>query len=313
MIYEKDPDTKKRRSRLRPPEDVRSVDVPHLRIVDDELWNAVKARQDSLRVKAEADDFQRPAFWRQQRPRYLLSGLCICGCCGGGYSTISRTHLGCSAARNKGAAACSNRRTISREDLEGQVLRALSTHLMAPAIYRSFVAGFTDEWNKLQNCRSGEREAKERELKTVEAAIDRLVRAIEGGAPFEPLNARLSEHAKRKISLEIEVASIEEPAPRLMPNLADLYQAKIKDLRDALDDPDAFAVMDQIRSLIIEVRLTPDKLDPKSPLTIELRGELAAMLALGSGEHKNAATPERVAAQMKLVAGAGFEPAAFRL
>ena len=43
--YVKDPRTGKRVARLNPPEQYETVEVPDLRIVDDELWQAVKARQ----------------------------------------------------------------------------------------------------------------------------------------------------------------------------------------------------------------------------------------------------------------------------
>ncbi len=68
---------------------------------------------------------------------------------------------------------------------------------------------------------------------------------------------------------------------------------------------------ERIRALIDEIRLIPCPADPKAPLRIEVRGALAAMLALGSGSSEAAASA--LASQFKLVAGAGFEPAAFRL
>ena len=41
----KDPETGKRVTRLNPPEEWIAVEVPALRIVDDELWRAAKNRQ----------------------------------------------------------------------------------------------------------------------------------------------------------------------------------------------------------------------------------------------------------------------------
>jgi site-specific DNA recombinase len=103
----------------------------------------------------------------------------------------------------------------------------------------------------------------------------------------------------------------EAPAPRLMPNLADLFREKVAALQEALMGEDAAVAREQIRSLIDEVRLIPSPTDPSAPLAIEVRGQLAAILALGSGSSEVAASA--LASQFKLVAGAGFEPAAFRL
>jgi hypothetical protein len=49
LRYVKDPDTGKRISRRNPPSGWVITDVPQLRIVDDELWHQVKARQAELR------------------------------------------------------------------------------------------------------------------------------------------------------------------------------------------------------------------------------------------------------------------------
>ena len=96
-----------------------------------------------------------------------------------------------------------------------------------------------------------------------------------------------------------------------MPDLAELYRAKVAALQEVLAGEDAAAAREQIRALIEEIRLIPDPDDPKAPLGIEVRGELAAMLALGTGQDRPAT--EQLEKQIKLVAGAGFEPAAFRL
>jgi len=67
-------------------------------------------------MTTEADDFSSVPWKRACCTRYLLSGLLICGSCGGGFSTISQHHNGCSTARNKGT--CDNLLTIRRDILE---------------------------------------------------------------------------------------------------------------------------------------------------------------------------------------------------
>ena len=310
LRYVKDPNTGKRRSRINASDEILAKAVPHLRIVSDDLWDAVRKRQVELDGKKEAVD-DGSGFWSKQRPKYLFSGLVRCGACDGGASMISATHLGCSAARNKGEAACTNRRTIKRTMVEAEVLGALRTRLMAPDIYRSFVAGFTQEWNKEQGARDAEQTGKRDELKRVNRKIGNLVDAIAENGSSAALQTRLKEQEGRKLALEGELAVAEAPAPRLMPNLAELYRAKVESLQDALEADDADAARARIRSLVEEIRLVPAPTDPNAPLTIEVRGQLAAMLALGSGEDDKAS--EAFASQLKMVAGAGFEPAAFRL
>lgn len=90
--YVKDPTSGKRVSRINPPEAWIVSKVPELRIVDDALWQAAKARQDALAIEhatviaaVRACHAARRAnpLNATHRPRSLLSGLLICGCCGG--------------------------------------------------------------------------------------------------------------------------------------------------------------------------------------------------------------------------------------
>lgn len=59
LRYIKDPDTGKRVSRPNPPSEWVTTAVPELRIVDDELWNQVKARQLEMRRLASSGDPKR--------------------------------------------------------------------------------------------------------------------------------------------------------------------------------------------------------------------------------------------------------------
>ena len=85
LAYMKDPDSGRRRSRARTGQERIVTDVPALRIVDQNLWEAVKARQATLDAHAgrrganeavdSATDGGPAPFWSQQRPRYLFSGM----------------------------------------------------------------------------------------------------------------------------------------------------------------------------------------------------------------------------------------------
>ena len=137
--YVKDPRTGKRVARPNPPEQWESVAVPDLRIVDDALWLAVKARQQEVGFRMARDD-NGNALNRAHRRKYMLSGLLECGVCGGGYTIMAKERYGCAGHRNKGT--CANDRTISRREIEGRVLTALRQSLLAPSCSRSSPAPF---------------------------------------------------------------------------------------------------------------------------------------------------------------------------
>jgi site-specific DNA recombinase len=92
--------------------------VPDLRIIADDLWQAVKARQKSLRSTRTGK--KSSGYWDRRRPHYLFSGLMRCGCCGGGFVVLNAERIGCANASNKGT--CDNRHTIRRDALEATVL-----------------------------------------------------------------------------------------------------------------------------------------------------------------------------------------------
>jgi len=86
--YVKDPRTGKRVARPNPADKWEVVAVPELRIVDDELWNKVKARQREVRNEIGRDAGGN-ALNRAHRRRFLLSGLLVCRDCGGAYTIVA--------------------------------------------------------------------------------------------------------------------------------------------------------------------------------------------------------------------------------
>ena len=81
----KDPETGKRVSRLNPPAERTTHDLPELRIIAADDWEAVQARKRAvIGVPAR----------QQLRPKHLFSGLARCGHCGGAYVIQTRDKLG---------------------------------------------------------------------------------------------------------------------------------------------------------------------------------------------------------------------------
>ena len=149
QTFVKDPDSGKRQARLNAPEAWITKDMPELRIIDEALWQATKARQTSLKITQNEDGSEQENCFRdRRRPSYLLSGLVKCGCCGGGYAMISAEMLGCSKARNNGT--CNNRKNIRRDKLEHRVLNGLKCQLMHPDLFKVFCDEFTKEMNRLR-------------------------------------------------------------------------------------------------------------------------------------------------------------------
>ena len=136
--------------------------------------------------------------------------MLTCGACGGGMSMISATHIGCSAARNKGT--CENRRTIARAELERRVLGALSSRLMDPELFAVFCEEFTAETNRLRRKAAAQVADRAQELARVTAAIDRLVQAIIDGTPARAVKEKIDALEARRDELEAQPRRAGEPA-----------------------------------------------------------------------------------------------------
>jgi site-specific DNA recombinase len=172
-----------------------------------------------------------------------------------------------------------------------------------PALFKVFCEEFHRELNRLRNQERAEAAAKRAELDQLERRIRRIVELITGddAPPLRALKQELTALEARQLVLQQELAEAAAPALLLHPNLAEVYRQRVERLQEALQDRDTRdEAFELIRSLIDEIRLVPDK----GQLHIELRGELAGILAISADSKE----PDRAAAigraqQIKMVAG----------
>ena len=317
--YIKDPDSGKRQARMNPEADWITEEVPHLRIINDALWTRVKQRQGAIRediLTERAGNRDAPKIERGHRPRYLLSGLLSCGCCGAGYIMISNARYGCSAARNRGT--CSNKKTIARKDVETRVLNGLQTRLMHPDLIQEYITTWQHEMQTERLETLAARGDQERRLSKVTKEIDAVVTAITEGMFHPSMKAKMDALEAERTELEAKLAALPQPETvvAIHPGLAETYARKVADLTEALNDPAARPeAADLLRGVIESVTLTPDP-DAPNGHVIELRGELGAILSLCGNDVATNANARRGAAgvrQVTMVAGVGFEPTTFRL
>jgi len=129
QTYLRSPETGKRVARVRDEAERIEIDLPHLRIADDELWEAVQAKLAAIRASPRSTQQRKTAFWTQRRPKHLLTGLVHCGECSGLMTAVGKDYLACAAARSD--AGCAGRKSIRRSRVEEVVLDGLKSRLMA--------------------------------------------------------------------------------------------------------------------------------------------------------------------------------------
>ena len=301
----KDPTTGKRQARPNPAKDWIIHELPELRVIPEDLWASVKAKQEATRSDVIRDGINRPE--RAHRAKHLFSGLLKCACCGGGYTIVGKAHYGCANSRNKGI--CDNRLTIKRVDLESRVLTGLKDQLLDPDLIAEFVNAYHAEYNRLTAETTKNKAVSERDLAKVSKQIDKIIEAIAEGLLHPSMKAKLDSLEEQKARLEVELANAEPEQPVLLhPALSQMYKKKVADLTAVLNDHETKAEATTIiRSMLSEIRLTPRE----GALEIELVGELAGLLSLGQKE--TASKRYASGRSVTLVAGVGFEPTTFRL
>ena len=282
LSYHKDPDTERRTRRDNDQKDWVVGEAPHLRIIDQALWDQVKARQEQLAQKQTPQD--------KRRPPHLLSYLLKCGACGGGFTIVGRGYYSCYQSRNKGI--CTNRKTIHKDKLHNAVLDALETQLLNHDLLQHFSEAYNAHLHHICEAQQGHIKQAEHQLKKLDTEKAKLIEAIKAGIPAESLKEEFTRNTQQREHL---LNSIEQrrqlPKQQIFkPDMTERYHAAIammkhsisgdKTSNDIYSDDERSEGIDLIRRLVDKVVLTPNS--RKQKLDVCLHGDLANLLTMES-------------------------------
>ena len=272
-----DPRTRKTLIRPNPESEWLIEPAPHLRIIDDALWQKaqdLRARFDGKRVDTT------------RRPKHLLSGLGRCGICGGSWSVIGRERWGCSKYREGGANACSNNRVIKTEIMEARVIEGLQNQMLDPAYVEAYLREYHLEHERKSREIARESDRLRRRHREAAAKFDRLVEAVANGAnEFTEIREVLARAREERDALAEEIAGIEQlPVIALHPTILGNYRSEVGDLLAALTGNPAarLEAIPRLRALVAHVIISPAP--AAKGVTIDVQGRLAQMLALATGQ-----------------------------
>ncbi|MEE4209680.1 MAG: recombinase family protein [Parvularcula sp.] len=314
--YGKDPLTRKRVSRMRDPSEQERFPVPHLRILDDALWGAVKDRQAVMsKQRLRKHDTDRNGLSASQalrRRKYLLSGLLECGLCGGKLTIAGsgrRKRYYCSNSKEKGRAVCTGMPGLLQEDAEEVILGGLREELMKEAAYEKFRQDFVAHLESAARELGDDLRMRDHMIREKEKEQANYMRAVELGAMNASLIEKLNTVGEQIEKLRADREALMPRPIELPTDLPAFYHQHVDDIVRTLSGEEvAGRAGDELRRLIERVVV---RHDAELGHTVEIEGELAAML--GAADRKNAASYEAAACSLKLVAGVGFEPTTFRL
>jgi site-specific DNA recombinase len=232
------PTTGQVKNRRRDEKDWISRNAPELRIVSDELWFSVKARQEARRAST---NIKRGELHHNARtgpgPKFILSGLLKCSECGGAFIISSPGKYKCGNAIRRGPAVCENTQPLLKSEVEEKLLSSLRVDLFTP----NAVNAFKTEVASLLKKRKLEFEPTIKkikvQLKDVEMRIGNLIDAIEtNGLESTILPSRLNELGSKKKNLERDLVNqinyLQDIEP-FIPRALDRYKQLVENLPEA--------------------------------------------------------------------------------
>jgi len=265
----KDPDTGKRARIERDETEWQTLDLPELRIIEDDLWRAVQSR------------LRGPSARGKGRPvRSPWSGLLRCGHCGGPLIVADVRAYACGRHKDRGPTVCPGMR-VHRRVLEPRLLEITREHLLGEdsiAALRAEVARLAREHAGTAGSRST---VARKRLAELNGEINRLTDAIVAAPWSEAILARLKSAEAERTNLTAELSTYQAaPTAEIIPGLMDRYRAKLADLPAALaNEPDK--ARDALRELIGEVTVIKEGEDLWAELPAYGGGMLLNVVAGG--------------------------------
>jgi site-specific DNA recombinase len=250
----RDPVSNKKRFVLNPESEWTKVEVPHLRIINDELWAAARALDLPRRSDGKKrEDPSAPAAPRilKTHNQHALTGWIKCGWCGGPKSLANESRYLCSTHRY--AKKCKNSRGMKEPVLMVAVFEALQARIAdGPAFHERFIHAFARE------ARQGEKLQKlEADIK---GRIGRLMNAIERGVNEE-------EASRRVLVLQAELARVRHELradiPLALPDEASIRATLSRAVREVELSGDVKRTRLMFECLLRKVVLTPIPNQPR--------------------------------------------------
>lgn len=227
-IWIKHPDTGRRTYRERPKEDWIVSHRPELRIVPEDMVDAVRQRQQLTRASGIGKH-------GTAARKYLFSGMMRCAECGGNFVIAAGGgRYGCANHKTRGSAVCSNGLTVSRQIVEKNILASVKQRLKSPRCLDTFKASAA---RLIEDHNASDHVAQiEQKLKAACRTRDNLLNAIKQGiltvSTKESLEAAEADVAELKRQLE---RAARWQVAAILPKAVERFQAAIDELEDRLN------------------------------------------------------------------------------
>ncbi|MBK5280535.1 MAG: recombinase family protein [Nitrospiraceae bacterium] len=286
-VREKDPDTGVRAKVMRDEREWVKTEAPHLRIIDENLWKRVTARRAGVsRGVYDLRQVHSRARSTGRNPKYLFSGLLVCGLCGGKFVVCSHSDYCCSTWRTRGETECANAIKVPRTLVESALVAAIQQDLFTPEgldVFKHEIIRLLASQRRTRRPDVAKATARVQEIERELAAI---ITAIKAGVFSTSTKAELDRLEAEQATLTQTIKGknkLYEKVVAFLPNMEQRFKAMIDDLI-TVTQPE----VDKARRILQElvggsIRLHPSSDGADRFLTAEVTGDYSGLLKLACG------------------------------
>ena len=229
--WRKEPGTNRRVPHRRDPSEVIHVEHPELRIIPPPLWQAVQSRRADVRACYARGGDRGRGVSLTRRNSYLLSGLLVCGCCGGSMTICggsSAKYYGCTANKKRGT--CENRLSVREDVARARILGEVRKRLASPAALRYLRKRIREGLSQVGEETSTELAAKKARLGQTRTRIAGLVEFIAKGDHSAAVREALRElEASAEVDRRaIDILGRRAPKPTSLPSVNELARRALE-------------------------------------------------------------------------------------
>lgn len=291
--WEKHPLTKKTKRTLRDRSEWIITPVPHLRIIDEVLWDRVKSRQEEVRHHNAATRKAlrlAPTTSTGRGPKYLFSSLLVCAQCGNKFVIVDPTRYGCSGWKYRGLTVCKNTIMAPRKLIESILLEAVQRDLFNEENFKMFKQEVMRLLTERSRTQGHDHKRARHRLEQVERELVNIMDAIKHGILTPTTKAELQKAEAERNRLEAEIKahiSNSDNLSLLLPNLKERFEKVVSTLANLKDHH-----VDKARAILKnllgpQIVLHPCADGEERFLTAELSGSYAGLLRLTWGKNKD--------------------------
>ena len=297
--FTKVPGTNRRVSRPRPTSEWRVSERPELRIINDELWQRVQAR--NLRMAKLYGGHHQGLLNRSASSRNLLTGFLKCGLCGGNLVIVTgrqRRHAMYGCPQHFYRSTCSNDLKVRQDSLEKQLLDDLRQALLQPEAIDFTLREFERQLESARVSTGQDRERKKAHKIELVEQLQRLTTAVAQSGHSASLLQAIAEREQELAEIEKSLCPEGANGRSSVEEMRQFAVAQLSALPELLSS-DVARARSELSRHIDFVKMTPTEEDGNRRYICEGDWNLI-------GSH--AATGD-----VRMVAGGGFEPPTFGL